>query len=141
MLLKISQVVALSSAIKSLDGRAEVALDANGKNIGVVVKPYEFENAQVRYALARTQRHLRNTIESYNKDVKEIVHVHSGGKDQIKSGDPAAQVARKEIDLLDDEMHDVTVHTLKLADLKAHDNKLSPDLLCDLDPMIEPDAK
>lgn len=134
--LKLKRVLALNAALRDLNGREEIAKDENGKVLGIVVKPYVFDDANVRYGIARTLKHIRNEVESYDDARIGVIGKYSKGKAEVSKDHPEFLAMQKELLDLQAKEVDVMIHGVRLEHLKAHDNKLDGALLLDLEPWL-----
>ena len=128
MKLKRYEINELYQVLKNqLNGRAEVAKDKDGKELGIVVKPFDFE-PDARYALAKTLRKLTGIVTDFESMEKSISEAN---KDEPAKGQEAMRAF-----LVAEHDEDVPVHLVAKADLKMDTNKLAPSVIAALLPMV-----
>ena len=134
-------------AIGNMDGRQEVAHDKDGKSLGLVVKPFDFEDGKARYALAKTRNLIRkavteidNTLNEFRKDVplSEPPHddtaAHKDWEAKVKAYNHSVnEYLQKEVK--------AEIFFVKTSNLNIHTNKIAPALIEDLMPMMEGDLQ
>lgn len=141
MKLRNSDIQTLANAIARLGGRAEQVSNGDGKP-AIVVKPYDLPG-KVIYALARTKAHLKPHVEAITEATQAMLRTHTGPDKSELDGkaDPKAwNVFQGELaDLMRTEV-EVEVHQIAMADLKIETNKLDPNLVADLLPILTGDV-
>ena|SRR3990167_9119026 len=126
MKLKRYEINELFQVLKhQLNGRAEVAKNGDGKEIGIVVKPFDFE-PDARYALAKTLRKITGIVEDIGTVQNAILAEEKDGQAM-----EAVQLKARAY-MLADHDDDVPIHLVNKSDLKMDTNKLPPSVIAPL---------
>lgn len=133
--LKRYEINELVGAIKGLDGRPELVKDGDGKSLGVIVKPFELES-KARYALAKTLRTLSGELTDYETVQKAIMAEKPPVSEKPLEG-WSDDESKNRIRIFMLESVEVEVHKVKIQDLKVDTNKLAPQVIANLMPMLE----
>lgn len=137
--LKRCQIRELYQAITDLNGRPEVVRDKDGSIIGQQLKPYEF-STKATYALSRTMRSISDEFRALqNARRRRVLDDKERDGKNVKDDSPSSNVSpqcEREIMEIEDELVEVEVHRLPLADLRVDVNHLAPSVLAGLDPII-----
>lgn len=123
----------LNNALAQLSGRAEQATDGDGKPT-LIQKPYDLSGRAI-YAAARNRAHLRPIAEVIQESSNAIVRKHADEKGNVPTGKLAA--CQAELNELMRTEEEVTLHRLPIAELKIETNKLAPDIVAGLLPILD----
>lgn len=135
MKLSRKDIQSLHNALAQLGGRAESATNGDGKAT-VVVKPFDF-SGKVIYGLARNKAHLKPHIEAMVEANNALVKKLGDDAGEVKPSTPAmAQMLLEQADLMNGE-EEVQLHLIPIADLKIETNKLDPNLVAALLPILD----
>jgi hypothetical protein len=133
------QILTLSPAIQSLDGRHETQI-VEGKAIAVFKSVKLAHSA--RWALACNQGKLQNAIADYNRAQDFLIKQYAGGQDAISGAHPKfGEFADDRRALLSQET-ELDLDQIALADLKLEENENAGNpipiaLLTALEPLIK----
>lgn len=123
------EVLALNEAIKAIEGRLEECKDGDGKFQCAVVKPYDLESKAV-YALARTKSKIDSVVNAIEREQRSILIKALKEKDT-----PRVQLDEDNAVVLDSTV-EIEVFEFPIEHLKVSTNKLSPNLICALFPVL-----
>lgn len=128
--LKRYEVNELAAALREMSGRQEVVKDGDGKLHGIIAQPYDF-TYQARYGFAKTLRAIAPDMETYESVRKEV----ASKKFPEGTDDTRDEEYRKFMI----ESVEIEVHKVKIVDVKIDTNKLSPQTIAALLPMLTED--
>lgn len=135
--LRVSDALALKSAIEALDQGQQVILDQGTEAKKVVPQPFEF-TGNVRFALAQNLAALRPVAESYEAQRVALIR-RIGGAAGIAPDDGKRMLEFQERNqaLLDAEV-EVDVRRIALADWKLEHNPIPAAVLASLIRLLPP---
>lgn len=126
--LKRYEVNDIVGALNSLEGRPDVIKDKDGKVHGIVTQPYDFQ-PETRLALARTYRKLKEELSCYEVVQRQIQ------SERVPEGEEDTRSLRFREFLA--EGVEVDVEKVSISDIKVDTNKLAPQLIATLLPMLK----
>jgi hypothetical protein len=130
-------IIALSTALRALDGRKTEVKDGDGR-FHVINKPFELPG-KTRMAIAKTLRHLRPELEAIDDATRALFKQHAGEKPEITPGTKEHAAFTVEQNALMREEIEVEVNMLPIGDLKIDTNQIDGTVVEGLLPVIDGD--